>query len=208
MLSTWSFGCAHSLVGGSLSNGVPEVCGQISYRNPGADSRKCVPSVVFVCRPPFPFPPPKSWRSLLRNIGVAEEQEDSPAAAHAAGQTLTHPSCFPLPLLLPVCLCQCHYCQHNSPGSRASSSVQSTQFQVHGWTSWVSWCAVHRALWFGYGCPTSCKSKRREKRNDSRHHDIDILVENFLIICHFTKITLLSFFLNYHTISLDHFTRI
>ena len=134
---------------------------------------------TFLCLPPS-----------ISAVSLWREQLVPPAAVH-----VTDPHSPPSPsissarkVVLAHCLTSCHLRSHHLswcqlhchlPHSAASSMVYSIPFQVHRWMDLliILICYAEVVFFFpssGYGCPISCKSKGREKRNHAHHHDADI----------------------------------
>lgn len=143
MLSTWGFLVEES-------------------RNLWTDSRKCIPSFLFVCLLsflPFPHPP-------LRNPGIAENPSScSPHSLHSPALSLITFTFY--------LLCQRGHCCRYL-GSAASSEVQSTHFWIHIWM--YLWCpgVLCRSNFVQLWMSNQLSIEGRRKRNDPQGHDTDV----------------------------------
>ena len=124
------------------------------------------PPVFFVQPPPCPFPPLVPW-SLLREQLVLADPHSPPSPCNISARKVALVCCQ-----MDHCLL-CHCWPHGQfPRSAVSSKVQSAHFQLHRWVHLgVLVCRAEVLFSPSYGCLISCKSKGREKRNDSHHHD-------------------------------------
>lgn len=168
----------------SLSQGIgSQVCRQSSCQNPSTDSRECLLTVLSL----LPFPSFQSLCSLLRGSSGSLQLQNTwlskPITAfifHLQSQKGYAGLLLPLPLLPPLPL----------PWVLSFLWGSTHALSVHKWMDLLGilvCCA--EAPFFGYGCPTSCKSKGREKSGDSSH-DADVLSPDllkfywrFLILC-------------------------
>lgn len=151
-MCAWGFRCAHGLVGGSCSGRVgntQRAMGQTSCWHLMADSRRPILSVPFAF---FPFLSHSQGGLSSEIQGVAEKQQDPPAAADGAWPSCTH------------LLCQrghhsCHQCCFcNSLSSVASCEFLSTLFQRQRWMDF--WGILCRGT-FVYGCPITYGGGRK-----------------------------------------------
>ena len=146
VLSTWCFVCAHGPAGESLMGEIPEVPGRISCQNPWTD----IPSALFVCLLPSPFPP-------TSHCGFSSGSDGSLHLQPAWwGQSPTHRLHLPPPL--PERSCWLSAIPVTAASAIASSGTTPLALQpplrfnpptstcTDGWISWVSWWAVWRCF--------------------------------------------------------------